>query len=444
MASKHPDNGVNIKPPGPCVKSTSPGNSIAMNDLGDIAMLCENGTLWIGNSRNKNDSKFERIIQLQSSGSNGTMEITTIEFNSSGSSLLLYGSRHIGVIDFPRMSRFTPPGGANCSYEVIKLMPDRFQHDNILRVKWHAYSSHHLVVLVDAYQPLLVVNTVTSVAQEFFLESINQFINFTFGPDLGWMRYTIFLTTAKGLPSLALRRLLLLFLPRRILVSSSPLAPFLVHFLHLCSRSSSPSSPLSSASAPHGGGHISRDLLLLNTGEVHFLCPIIPDAAKIDSRAVEQLWLTSDKCSSSFTSLQPRDGGGDGDRQPYSRLLSSFLFEAFGSRLQPANQRFVQMRAPTEIDEKCENQLVDPAARAVPRSFASREWTPVLRRLCTDAAGDSAVARYCHPALSPLAPNPFFLSLKGRLLRVFVTYAVRWTCLFCCWRTPPVPSIWGR
>ena len=213
---------ANVKPPSQCPDpglSQFPGNTVAMNDFGFVAMLCEDQTIWIGNlNKNSEDKRYEQTLRLPDD-----RDITTLEFNETGSTLLLYGPKYLGVIYFPANRIFRSEQISNYTYEIKELVPiisnvqvhNRWTDDCIIKVKWHVCSANHVVVLclrktdlrsdVAASEMLLVVNTVTAVTQQYSLlgaDRMHRISSFTCGANFGWMRFSIFLTTIRGMFSI--------------------------------------------------------------------------------------------------------------------------------------------------------------------------------------------------------------------------------------------------
>ena len=175
--------------------------SIALNIWGDLFFLCEGGEIrYVSLKREGGEgSSLPRILPLENTTALVDSEISNIEFNISGSILLLASPFYVGVALLPRAYSFD---GCQSLYsdDVDVKRKDLFfcqQGESIVKIQWHPLSEKHLVILLDTCK-LLVVDVVDSEMLEYELDAAVEYTSFCFGPGVDWLRLTVFLLHASG------------------------------------------------------------------------------------------------------------------------------------------------------------------------------------------------------------------------------------------------------
>jgi hypothetical protein len=161
-------------------------SSIAMNKIGEIFFLCEGGAIRYLSS--KAESAVTDALALNTDEAMGEMEMSHLEFNYSSSSLLVGGSECVGVVFFNQSAE------GLSDFQVVHRCA---VGDLILKVQWHPLSDTHLVLLLQSHKVLLV-DVLSHQTTEIPLDETREYISFTFGPCVDWLRLCLFLLDSKG------------------------------------------------------------------------------------------------------------------------------------------------------------------------------------------------------------------------------------------------------
>lgn len=228
------DLSIYVPPNNPREKSS---NSLTVNRFGDICILaaentttatatatagdCDNKTPLIvfGNARSTSSAGNKRVCSpLPLNEASDMQKLRTygfqnISFNSSGSALLLWSSTHVGVVLIPKSltvdgmllprDQETCKESADifdsCTFHLIAGGDSSTNVDipRIAKASFHGYSSNHVVILRET-SSLLVVDIISGNEQFFAIDFLGEGVrceSFTFGPDIDWIRFTIFILT---------------------------------------------------------------------------------------------------------------------------------------------------------------------------------------------------------------------------------------------------------
>jgi hypothetical protein len=158
-----------------------------MSKIGEIFFLCEGGVIRYLSS--KTEGAVTDPLTLNTDEEISEMEMSHLEFNYSNSSLLIGGSQCIGVVFFNHSVE-----AHSSDFHLVHRCP---VGDQILKVQWHPLNDTHLVILLQSHKVLLV-DVLSHQTTEIPLDESREYISFTFGPCVDWMRLCLFLLDTKG------------------------------------------------------------------------------------------------------------------------------------------------------------------------------------------------------------------------------------------------------
>lgn len=179
-------------------------SSIALNmfrgEGGSIYALCEDGQIRymdIGRSHNTSERSKMSTLKLDASESLLIdMDFSGLEFNFSGSVLLVWGASCLGVAVLPAEHQHHPlsaeeeDAGAACQF--VMLYKSQGHREDIAKAMWHPLSDKHVVVLLRTNK-LLMFDVVEGTESEYLLDPSKTYSSFCFGPSLDWMSLSVFL-----------------------------------------------------------------------------------------------------------------------------------------------------------------------------------------------------------------------------------------------------------
>jgi hypothetical protein len=178
--------------------------SIAATPFGDVVSLSTR--IRFGNIRPKADENLlGKINTLEVTDAAGQpvdlSAFTEILANSDASVLLLVSAQKVAVVEIP--PEFYKQGYLNTQAEgsspVFKVVYDAAAEKKIPVVKasFHPYNQFSVVILLQT--DYLIVSDLRSYEDKRYrLPAHNQFLSFCCGPDIDWLRFSVFLSTSKG------------------------------------------------------------------------------------------------------------------------------------------------------------------------------------------------------------------------------------------------------
>jgi hypothetical protein len=183
-------------------------SSISINNVGEIFYLCDDGVIRFLSSSSPNDGQLgeegranssygTQQINLKSNPDLNEMQICHLEFNYSNTSLLVAGSQCVGVIFLKNLVKNNEEEMHLENYYDFQIFYRCLIGDFILKVQWHPLSDTHLVLLLQSHK-ILLVDVLTGQITEIPLDETTDYISFTFGPCVDWMRLCLFLVDATG------------------------------------------------------------------------------------------------------------------------------------------------------------------------------------------------------------------------------------------------------
>ena len=193
-----------IAPPVSCRSFAT--NNIAINAQGDIFLLKDDCSLYysslIKDYRKEQSPKevFHRIQLIEDS--QRKRNFNRLEFNQSGSMLLLWGEKSVGVVALstcnPNAYEFTEPRCNPYDYEFTYIGDEFFEDPDstLVQARWHPLG--HYVVLLFKRGPIAIIDVNNGHTEEITLDSKLAFKSFYFGCNVDWMRFSIFLLTESG------------------------------------------------------------------------------------------------------------------------------------------------------------------------------------------------------------------------------------------------------
>jgi hypothetical protein len=145
------------------------------------------------------ESSLSRALPLDDNNAYFDACVTDIEFNYSGSILLVASSYFAGVVLLPRAftfdgSRSLQANDIDCKCKELFQCPEG---DFIVKIQWHPLSEKHIVLLLKSSK-LVVIDVVDSVMQEYMLDLSVDYKSFCFGPGTDWLKLTVFLLHTNG------------------------------------------------------------------------------------------------------------------------------------------------------------------------------------------------------------------------------------------------------
>lgn len=177
--------------------------SFTLNQRGDIALICNNGKVKMANLR-RNNLDF---VELNIDGIRETeiLEFTTIQFNCDGTVLLLWSKRRIGIIELPLSlveagSGVFETNDCRCSFiEVFNCESEtgEFGSYTIAKACFHPICSHCLVILFQK-GTIRLIDLRNMETQIISLSVDRQFSSFCFGPNMDWLKFSLFILTSNG------------------------------------------------------------------------------------------------------------------------------------------------------------------------------------------------------------------------------------------------------
>lgn len=290
-------------------------NIFAVNEAGDIVVLCSDGRLLYANIRcnrerfseqqEGSDTQF-RVLPVYNASCDDLRQFTNIEFDAGGSLLLLWSPFKVGMVEipyegvvdgvmnFPAATTYSDASGdVCCKYTELtdELLSAAGSIDDaaaqcIAKAAFHALCPHSLVVLLERNSLLLMdlrtlkvqVYSVVLPSDPFRSHSSrgssSRFTSFCFGPCLDWLAFSILLLTASG--------------------------------------------------------------------QVYLLCPVIPKGTMVAASMVADLWDWLDQlaqladegpaAASEYYSSSSDSEGASRSQFPYISLAQAYLRETFGER----------------------------------------------------------------------------------------------------------------
>jgi hypothetical protein len=180
-------------------------SSITINNTGEIFYLCDDGVIRFlsssslppnpGDEGRIGDSFGTQQLNLKSTPDLNEMQMCHLEFNYSNTSLLVAGSQCVGVIFLKNLLKEQDMALENCyNFQIFHRC---LIGDLILKVQWHPLSDTHLVLLLQSHK-ILLVDVLTAQITEIPLDDTTDYISFTFGPCVDWMRLCLFLVDSTG------------------------------------------------------------------------------------------------------------------------------------------------------------------------------------------------------------------------------------------------------
>ena len=205
-------------------------NTVAVSKNGDIALLSENGSIQYSHLRSSGQSS--ELVRLDVLGitTNELMNMTTVEFDADGRSLLLWSESKVGIVELPQSLVASgelrkDEADTNCIFTSLWDANDEGVSNLVAKATFHQSCSHCVVILMR--KDVLRLVDLRSLQSEIIPLSTNRrFVSFSFGPAIEWMTHTL--------------------------------------------------------------------VLLTSGGEVYYLCPVIPNGAVLSLAAVDELWAWMD------------------------------------------------------------------------------------------------------------------------------------------------------
>lgn len=192
----------------PPAHARSFGSSVALNmfvgEGGSVYMLCDDGCIrYIDLARkegSENCTNVTKTLVLDNTDSLLDMGISGIEFNFSGSILLLTGPSALGVVILrkfdPQSSGSVEEDGpesmSGSAHQLVVMYRAHNHRDEIVKAVWHPLSDRHVVVLLRCNK-LLMFDVVEGKESEFLLDSSKTYTSFCFGPSEDWLSMSVFL-----------------------------------------------------------------------------------------------------------------------------------------------------------------------------------------------------------------------------------------------------------
>lgn len=174
--------------------------TIAVNIWGDLFFLCDGGEIrYVSLKKEGNEASLSQALPLDDNNAYFDACISNIEFNYSGSILLVASPYFAGVVLLPRAFTFDGSHSLhgediNCKCKELFKCADE---DSIVKIQWHPLSEKHIVILLRSSK-LVVIDVVESVMQEYLLDISVDYKSFCFGPPIDWLKLTIFLLHTNG------------------------------------------------------------------------------------------------------------------------------------------------------------------------------------------------------------------------------------------------------
>ena len=185
-------------------------SSIALNMFGaaysGIYMLCEDGQIRhidINGSESDHQSTEDiqnsqmRLLELDDVESLLDMNFTGLEFNFSGSILLLSGVSSLAVVFLPKTSNESADSSSSSKCQLMMLYQANLPKDEIAKVMWHPLSDKHIVVLLKTNK-LMMFDVVEGTESEYLLDASKTYSSFCFGPSIDWMSLSVFLLDSRA------------------------------------------------------------------------------------------------------------------------------------------------------------------------------------------------------------------------------------------------------
>ena len=172
-------------------------NSLAANRWGDVFVLADNG---VGYASLVNKETTYRALPLQEKDRHIMSQMHTIDFNSYGTMLLMWGDNSVGVLRLPRA--YTLYGEDDNfenskDYEFVSIMLPEDCEGEIVKIKWHPHHGEY-IVLLHKNGSLKMINVFTKATTTISLSRSVQYSSFTFGPNIGWMAVSVFVLGENG------------------------------------------------------------------------------------------------------------------------------------------------------------------------------------------------------------------------------------------------------
>lgn len=186
-------------------------SSICINNSGEIFYLCDDGIIRFlssstsssfpdpskaGEGEGEEEGRVgTQQLNLKANPDLNEMQMCHLEFNYSNTSLLVAGCQCVGVI-FLKNRIKDQDMLLEHSYD-FQIFHRCLVGDLILKVQWHPLSDTHLVLLLQSHK-ILLVDVLTAQTTEIPLDDTTDYISFTFGPCVDWMRLCLFLVDSTG------------------------------------------------------------------------------------------------------------------------------------------------------------------------------------------------------------------------------------------------------
>ncbi len=182
------------------------GNSFVVTNVGDLFALKGDGQIVYTSLRNEKTALQNLPVELSSS----KIDFSTlrhIAVNKDGSLLALWSTQLVAVVEIPlnwmRHGNVSEPldasSGSIPSRPIMRIVSQEMGTSNkFIKVAFHPLCDHSLVILRERETMSFIDMRDSSLLQDILLPSKLNFVSFTFGPNVEWLRYTIFLATSEN------------------------------------------------------------------------------------------------------------------------------------------------------------------------------------------------------------------------------------------------------
>lgn len=174
-------------------------HSCAVSQNGDIAMLCNDGTIKYSSIRTPSNALVLDVVGLYAED---ILQFTTIEFDEDGKSLLVWSPACVGIIELPQsmLENDAHNSDVRCLFTNLLSVGDDVDDRSSYPIAKAAFHNlcPHCVVVLHQKEVLRLIDIRTMDMQTISTSSNRSFTSFAFGPSIDWMMFAIILLTTNG------------------------------------------------------------------------------------------------------------------------------------------------------------------------------------------------------------------------------------------------------
>lgn len=186
------------------------GNSVAVTNVGDLLVLTADGKVQYTSLRQEKPSQALKTLPIHAHTNIDMKKFRHISANRDGSMMLLWSADQVVVVEIPQLwlregNLLEPTEKSSSGTKLIiptlkELCNESESRNRIVKAVFHPLCDHSVVVLRESQTLSLYDMRLDATANRHNIQlpSNLRFAGFTFGPNMEWLRYTIFLATTEN------------------------------------------------------------------------------------------------------------------------------------------------------------------------------------------------------------------------------------------------------